>query len=113
MNTIDHAYSQFCRKRFPLPSLASIANMEPEIGVVFPDDYRKFLLEYNGGWFTEPDIVAPPGAPEDALTFMHGIGASHPRAELARPHELAIWDDNDPPQIVPIGYTLMGYFVML
>jgi len=51
--------------------------------------------------------------PLDRLAFMSGIGATHSVAELASEADLALFDDNDPPQILPIGYTLMGNLIFL
>jgi hypothetical protein len=116
MNTsvIDSAYRRFCRERFPLPTEAQIRELEGRIGVSFPADYRHYLLGYNGGYFVEPSILPPSTeCPEDCLKFMHGICASHPTAELGRERDLSRWSDNSPPQIVPIGYTIMGYFILL
>jgi hypothetical protein len=46
-------------------------------------------------------------------SFMNGIGATHPTAELASEEDLAMFDDNEPPQILPIGYTFMGNLIFL
>ena len=114
MTTIEYAYRRFSKARFPLPSDASVAELEQRIGVTFPDDYRQFLLEFNGGFFTEPVIVpSTPDCPEDALTSMFGLGASHPSSELARERDLALFTENDPPQIIPIGSTIMGGLIIL
>ncbi len=81
---------------------------------MFPNDFRRFLLEYNGGFFCEPEIT-PVGrdCPKDALTFLSGIGASHEVAELGRPLDLSVFDDNSPPKIVPIGGTPSGGLIIL
>ncbi|MGK3998678.1 SMI1/KNR4 family protein [Sorangium sp. So ce1024] len=52
-----------------------IANFEERLGAVLPEDYRRFLLEFNGGSPT-PDTVnieGLPGAYADVQTFF-GIG---------------------------------------
>lgn len=114
MNAIEAGYDRFCTERFPLPMEEQVADVEQRIGVSLPDDYRHFLLTYNGGYFNEPDIVPPINeCPLDGLTFMNGIGASDPSAELATEADLAIFTDNRPVQILPIGYTLMGNLILL
>ncbi len=114
MSTIEGVYREFCEKRFPLPREWQVAELERRIGVPLPADYRRFLLEFNGGFFREPQIVPPEdGCPLDRLTFMNGIGATHPVAELGSKDDLALFDDNDPPQILPIGYTIMGNLLFL
>jgi len=114
MTAIEDAYRKFSTERFPLPSESQLDELEQRIGVTFAEDYRRFLLEFNGGYFSEPEIFAvTEGCPQDGLTCLHGIGASHRDAELARPSRLALFDDNDPPQIVPIGHTGMGGLIIL
>ena len=114
MTIIDDAYRRFSKKRFPLPSEAQLSVLEKRIGVVFSDDYRRFILDFNGGYFIEPEIdPVGEGCPQATLAIMYGIGASHWEAELGDPSTLAIFDDNDPPKIVPIGYTGMGGLIIL
>ena len=114
MNDTRLAHERFCKDRFPLPSEKQIADFEQRIGVELPDDYRRYILDYNGGFFTEPQIVpVVERCPTDRLTFMHGLGATHPVAELASDHNLGLFDNNYPAQVLPIGYTLMGNLILL
>jgi hypothetical protein len=114
MTTIKYAYRRFCTKRFPLPSEAQLAELEQRIGVVFPDDYRHYILGFNGGYFSEPDIVqVVEGRPQDGLSCMFGMGAPHETAELGREPDLRLFDGNDPPIIVPIGSTALGGLIIL
>ena len=88
--------------------------LEQRIGVTFREDYRHFVLQFNGGYFSEPEISpVTEGCPRDALTCLHGIGASNWEAELASDYYLALFDDNDPPIFVPIGHTSMGGLILL
>jgi hypothetical protein len=88
--------------------------LERRIQVTFPESYRRFLLEYNGGFFRDPGIApVGDGCPDDSLTELYGIGASDPCAELGDSASLALFDGNDPPVIVPIGYTIMGGLIIL
>lgn len=114
MTTIENAYERFSKERFALPSEAQLAELEHRIGVRFPDDYRKFVLEFNGGNFKCP-VITPigEGCPVEALDVLYGIGASHEVTELGRPARLALFDGNDPPIIVPIGNTGMGGLIIL
>jgi hypothetical protein len=109
MSNIEYAYLLYCTERFQLPSEEQIGELEERIGVLLPDDYREFIREYNGGWFSEPRIFTQlEGCPSDLLTVMYGIGASHRSAELNSESHLTLFDDNYPAQILPIGYTIMG-----
>ncbi len=114
MTTIENAYSRFCRQRFPLPSESQLVELEARIKARFPDDYRQFILKFNGGYFNEPEIT-PMGAgcPSDSLNALYGIGALHDFAELGRTADIMLFDDNDPPKIVPIGDTGMGGLIIL
>lgn len=112
MNTIEFAYRQFSRKRFPLPSEKQVESLERRMNLTLPDDYRRFILEFNGGVFTEP-VFEFEGGFRDRLTAMYGIGASYEAGELENLSNLSLFDDNDPPEILPIGDTMMGGLIIL
>ena len=117
MTRIEVAYKAFVKTRFPLPTEKQVADLEASLHIELPPDYRQFLLEYNGGFFTEPDIIpSDPDCPIDGLNNLGGIGASHRCAELGQPdhgYHPNWFDENDPPIILPIGYTLMGNLIYL
>ena len=114
MIAIEDAYRRFSRVRFPLPTEEQLAELERRIDVAFPDDYRQFILEFNGGYFIEPEITpVGDGCPQDALTYLSGIGASHDIAELGESSTIDLFEDNHPPKVVPIGYTTMGGLIIL
>lgn len=114
MTNIEYGYNRFCKERFSLPTESQVRWLEQRIKVAFPPDYEDFLLHYNGGFFTDPQIrAAGDECPQDALAFLSGIGASHPVAELGTQRTIELFDDNDPPQILPIGGTAMGGLIIL
>ena len=114
MTTIQYAYNRFSTERFPLPSEAQVSELEQRIAIALPDEYRHFVLEFNGGYFNRPEITpVGDGCPLATLACLFGIGASHPTAELATPSDMVLFDDNDPPVIVPIGSTGMGGLIIL
>lgn len=116
MTSIEMAYNELIDERFPLPSEKQVADLEARWRIEFPPDYRKFLLQYNGGYFTKPDIIPPyPECPNDRLSNLAGLNATHPYAELGGPsgYDPDLFDDNDPPIILPIGYTVMGNLIYL
>ena len=114
MTTIEDAYRRFSTERFGLPRESQLRDLEQRIGVTFPEDYRRFLLEFNGGYFNKAEITpVGEGCPLETLMCLYGIGASHEEAELASDSCLALFDDNDPPIIVPIGDTAVGGLIIL
>ena len=114
MTTIQSVCDRFCKERFPLPSEGQLFSLQRQIGVVLPPDYRDFILDFNGGCFTDP-IITPvgPGCPTECLDSLFGIGASRPRIELGREADIALFDDNNPPKIIPIGLTAVGGLIIL
>jgi hypothetical protein len=114
MSNIEDAYRKFSTDRFPLPTEQQLAELEARVRVGLPPDYRRFVLQVNGGYFNEPEITpVGEGCPPDSLTCVHGIGASHWEVELASEFYLALFDENDPPIILPIGHTSMGGLIIL
>jgi hypothetical protein len=114
MTMIKSAYQRFAKERFPLPTEAQVGVLEQRINVVFPEDFRRFVLEFNGGYFKQPTIMPTvEDCPEESLSFICGIGATHSEAELGDASYLSLFEDNDPPQILPIGGTPMGALIIL
>ena len=115
MKNIDIAYSKYCRERFALPSENQVDDLEQRLRVSLPKDYRQYLLQYNGGVFIQEHHIIPPtkDCPLDRLDVMFGIGATPRSLELGNTGDVYASDDNDPPQIMPIGYTIMGNMIIL
>ena len=114
MGIIEAAYRNFCKERFSLPTEQQIADLERRIGVALPQDYREFILGYNGGYFDEPNIVPViEGCPRDGLDSLFGIGSTHPSSELASEFYLDLFDDNYPVEVLPIGGTPLGALILL
>jgi hypothetical protein len=111
---IDYAYNQFATERFRLPDEEQVLALEQRIGVQLPTDFRDYVLRFNGGYFCEPEIQTDDEeAAGDALTCMFGIDSGDKLSELAEPGCLGIFEDNDPPIFIPIGYTSLGGFIVM
>jgi hypothetical protein len=112
--SIGHAYSKWCKQRFPLPTEQDVFDLEHKLSARFPDQYRRYLLEWNGGMFSRPRII---GGDDDSsvghLLAMSGIHAAIDFAELANPADLALFEDNSPPIILPIGTTTANNLIMI
>ena len=114
MSNIYDAYKEFSTERFPNIVESDIVSFEERVRIRLPSDYRQFLVNFNGGYFSEPQIVHGNNeVPIDRLTFMHGIRSIHPEAELGKEEDIAMFDDNNPPEIIPVGCTIMGNLVLL
>ena len=114
MSAFDHVYKTFATERFPLPTVEQLDELENRINVRFPSAYRWFILNHNGGFFNEPEIVTDTdGAGGCALRFLCGIGATYRGAELGEETMMGVIEGNDPPQVVPIGQTGMGGLILL
>lgn len=113
MSTTEQAYSKWCKERFPLPTKRDIFELEERISVRFPEHYRGYLLEWNGGRFREPDIVDSTECRLDSLLWMSGIHAPVDYAVLGRQYDLSLFEDNDPPIIIPIGRTTTNGLIMI
>jgi len=115
--SIANAYNQFCETRFPQISEQEIENLESEIGVELPSDYRDYLLEFNGGYFNEP-LITPPDEdwPKSWLNAMYGILAPHDFAEIGQLSDILTFEDNipgAPPVVLTIGNTSKNYLILL
>jgi hypothetical protein len=114
MSIIDHAYSRWCDNRFATPTEQDILDLEERISARLPDHYREFLLGWNGGIFKEPRIIGgQEDHPVESLVYLSGIHASVQIAELGNKRDLALFDDNEPPIIMPIGATRTGCLLMI
>ena len=114
VTSIELVYSKFCTTRFAMPTVEHVTRLEEQIGVSFPEDYRDFLLTFNGGCFSNPRIVAPgKDTPAEYLQYMYAIGAPARTLELGSKVSLAFFDDNDPPQVIPIGRTPTNSLILL
>jgi len=111
---IDAVYSKYARHRNPLPSEAEVDALERRLNTRFPEDHRRFLLSYNGGHFEDAPF-ATQRHPQfrDRLTFLNGIRAAHPSEEVGSEGDITLFEENDPLEILPIGYTIMGNLLFI
>ena len=124
MPTIAEVYEHRCETRFPLPTESEIRLLEWRLKMRFPSHYRDYLLSYNGGFFSNAAIVFPEPITvtwrdgevtrtENIMDQMWGPHSTHPCAELGKRSDITLFDDNDPIQLLPIGYTNTGNLLLL
>ena len=114
MNSIEYAYARWARKRLPLPTEQQVAELESRLGVELPEDYRQYLLEFNGGVFNNPVISSPDeSCPRQGLFVLYGVESKLDGTRLGEPWQIALFDDNDPLIALPIGDTAFGDLIIL
>ena len=119
-NVIRAVYDRFCTRRFALPTKQRLCEVEAVIGATFPADFRKFILEFNGGVFE--NALAIPRSPisakwRDGVAVHHdlsieilcGIDASF---QLGGVSDYAMFENNMPLKLLPIGYAAEGTLVL-
>jgi cell wall assembly regulator SMI1 len=85
---------------------ANLRRTENDLGFLFPSDYRRFLLEFNGGKPTPNMLVIPGNDEEVAIESFLGIG----RRDL----DLNIWTPelrhslDMPKEYIPIAFDPGG-----
>src|SRR5690606_14031044 len=83
-------------------------------GVRLPDEYRRYLLSYNGGSFNMPIMNArDEQCPKNCLHLMFGMVDRPQACNLADSVNLNLFDDNYPAIILPIGDTPTGNLLIL
>ncbi len=93
-----------------------MAELERRLKIRLPQEYRSFLLEFNGGYFEDADIVpVEEGCPQDGLDYLCGIasGDGQMLSELGNAIDVDLFDNNDPMVSLPIGGTGMGGLIVL
>lgn len=124
MPTVKEVYARFCTTRFPLPKENEIELLEGRLEIRFPDRYREYLMSFNGGFFSNAEIVFPEPITiqwrdgeathkQNSLKQMFGFHSSHPYAEIGRETDINLFDDNNPIQLLPIGRTGMGSLLLI
>ncbi|MGI2326698.1 SMI1/KNR4 family protein [Planococcus sp. YIM B11945] len=109
----------------------AIAELERQIGYQLPQDYRSFLLEYNGGWiyqfisdlgsqgggglkvFSLPELKERldymevyPGFLPIGIVYDHYLAISLEAVEKEDPNYLYRIDNDDGPQTLPLNFHL-------
>ena len=71
-----------------LVSRKEIRDVEHELGISFPASYVEFLLEYNGGYPTNPLVRAEDGKPIDNVISIYSVTSDLFRREVSLYAEL-------------------------
>ena len=97
---------------FRLPSVAEIEAAERSLGVTLPDDYKQFLLAYNGGR-PEPNCFSVKDRGDALVNMLFGVRDSQTRFDLARELELATELDPLPDGFIAVGNDPGGNSLLL
>ena len=124
MTHIQNVYNLFCTERFPLPTADEVQSFESDVGMNLPLAYKRYLLDFNGGVFSDAVIhFDEPLSYEwrdgvvtqdsDELDFMYGFHATLPAAEIGQHFDLSLRDASGKVDFLPIGYTTIGGLLMI
>ena len=92
----------------PRPTAAAIRKAEKQLKVVFPDDYRAFLLAVNGGIPAPSEFaMAEPGRPSEriCIDFLYGLGTEREENDILYQQEEII----DRTDELPLGFVTIGF----
>lgn len=81
-----------------------LSAFETETGLLFPEDYRLHLLQYNGGNTISMDIYF--GEPDDGINLLYFYPLKHGDSLMVEP------SDYLPAKHISIGATSTGYLAM-
>lgn len=119
-NVIRAVYDRYCTQRFALPTEQRLCEVEAVIGARFPEEFREFILQFNGGVFD--NALAIPRSPISAK-WRDGIAVHHDLSieilcgidapfKLGGPSDYAMFENNVPLKLPPIGYAEEGTLVL-
>lgn len=111
MKDYDVFYNKFCNTRFKLPTEEQVKSIEERFKSQIPEQYRNFILNYNGGYFKNAKFKAK--GKENFLHLLFGVTPEDKSSDLVR--GVYLFDDNDPVSLLPIGVTDIGdlLFIMI
>lgn len=110
-----YAYELYCEERYKLPTPADVDQLEETLEAALPDDFREYLLEFNGGRFARPAVICEEydDLPNGGIDFMYGIGAPLDFADIASDFNINFFEDNVPRRIALIGETEGNFLILL
>jgi hypothetical protein len=90
---------------------SDLAEFESEVGAKLPDDYRAFLLKFNGGYFEDkvryPYLEPCPYGEFGIIECFHGLNTGYDYADI-RDDIKVLEDWNVPRNLLPIGDDIFG-----
>lgn len=91
-----------------------VENLEKKIGAAFPNDYRKFIVEY-GGWWIDAEFDIDPHCPSGSVQLIekfYGIENNDSSSNDIW-NNYQIYSDRLSPKLLPIGHDAMGNEIVL
>jgi hypothetical protein len=98
-------------RAFATTSHEEIAQFENRRGVILPDEYKRFLLMYNGGR-PKPNAFDVPEWPHENSGLQRFFGI-HPGKDYDLEHEWEGYADRVPGELMPIACDSFGNLICL
>jgi cell wall assembly regulator SMI1 len=89
----------------------AIENFEATIGKTLPNDYKTFLLTFNGGEPEDNEFSVPKAKTGSNVRVFYGLTDKHGEGDLFHEHEVLI--ERVPAGILPIGGDSCGNCICL
>jgi hypothetical protein len=99
--------------RGPAIAESDVLRFEQAIGCRLPEDYREFLLVFNGGQISLDQVVFPIGHGSDTAVLNVFCSLNSPRLNIEEMYDLLKNDDEFPRVLLLIGYDDNGSGVCL
>ncbi len=91
--------------------LGAVEQFEAAVGEKLPDDYREFLLTFNGGKPEDNEFAIPHGKNEAGVNRFYGLLDERQSGDLL--HELEVMVSRIPEKMLLIGDDSSGNYICL
>jgi len=97
-----------------IPETVEIDEFEIQLGNLLPDDYKKFLLKFNGGFPEKKIFHIDDQQGEDILSVLYGIDKENKtREHLTLAYNFNFLRIDLPQNILPIGHDPGGNYICM
>lgn len=96
------------------PQLTDVAQFERQVGFLLPNDYKKFLLEINGGKVKAPELILDDGNTEISMAYLFPFSADPPNRGVKEGRVWQVANKISLRQSIEIGDDMgTGFFYLI